>query len=612
MKYTMNFGRLGPSTPRRKPPGNAMRIAVLGDFSGRANSQSLEIGDALVERKPHTIDVDKFEAVLRRMAPRLRLPIAADGGSVEVKFESIDDFHPDQLVNQLDLFSELSGLRRRLKNDATFAAAAAEVRSWAALSAAGMPNPAPMKSGGAAIPNGKLDDFARLLGRQPSAPRPTPAQDLIKQIVGPHIVAAPSPEQEPLIAAVDEALADSMRRVLHHPDFQALESIWRATELLTRESETGPQLQIVLYDITAEELAADLSSTEALEESGVYRLLVEQPTLDLQSGPPSVFLANYVFNQTPPHAELLGRVGKIAAAAQAPFIAAISADCLKLQPPEDVHPLIVESWATLRSMPHARYLGLTVPRFMLRWPYGQKTEPIDSFRFEEFTPQSGLKGMLWANGAMLAGLLLGKTCTEQGLSGMRLGSIMSLDDVPFYYYTDSNDDQVALPNTERLVTEPVAKYLMSQNFMPVLCIRGRPEVRLGSFQSLAGTELAGPWSPVAVPPDEKAPSEPAVEEPEENIPTVEAFEAQAASDAEAELDALLAGLLAESESPAAGGAEAGDTAAAHADATASSDEPSTGHSVDDLDALLSGLAEPESSSDSSEMDSELADLLANL
>ena len=126
---------------------------------------------------------------------------------------------------------------------------------------------------------------------------------------------------------------------------------------------------------------------------------------------------------------------------------------------------------------------------MLRWPYGAKTEPIDSFDFEEFTPQSGLKGMLWANGSILAGLLLGKTYSEQGLPAMKLGTIMSVGDIPFYYYTDPDGDQVALPSTERLVPEAAAAHVISQHFMPVLCIRGRPEIRLGSFQSLAGVDL---------------------------------------------------------------------------------------------------------------------------
>jgi type VI secretion system protein ImpC len=609
MKYAVNFGRLA-RRPRAASPGKAFRLAVLGDFSGRANEGQLETGSALAERKAVRVDVDNMDAIIQRMGLQLHLPIAANGGSVEIKISSIDHFHPDQLYNQLELFSELAALRRRLKDRSTFDAAAAEVRSWPAAQAAAETSLPRAKPRGAAMPHGKLDDFARLLGEPTATIRSTSADELIKQIVGPHVVAAQSPDQESLVAAVDEALSTAMRSVLHHTDFQSMESLWRSIDLLTRELETGTQLQIILYDITAEEIAADLSASDALDQTGLYSLLVEQPALDAQGGPLSALVGNYLFELTPPHAELLGRIGKIAAAAEAPFIAAVSTEALKKLPPEDIHPLISESWNTLRSMPHARYLGLATPRFMLRWPYGQNTEPIESFRFEEFTQNSGLKGMLWANSAVLAGLLLGKTFSEQGMRAMQLGSIMSLGDVPFYYYTDADGDQMALPNTERLVPEATAVHVISQGFMPVLCIRGRNEVRLGSFQSLTGTELAGPWSPVAVEPDEPATDTAAVDrtaEPE--VQSVEEFEAQAAAEAENELDALIASLQSR-PGPAAEPAAADATT----ELQAAAEMPAPAAAGDELDALLADLQadETQASADTSEMDPDLAELLASL
>jgi type VI secretion system protein ImpC len=598
MKYTLNFGRMAAKSTRARISGKAFRIAVLGDFSGRANQGTLETSATLASRKPLRVDVDNLEAIVERMGLELHLPIAAEGGTAEVRIESMDDFHPDQLYNKLEVFRKLADLRRRLKNTSTFPGAAAEVGSWggaAPREGASFPRAKPRST---AIPHGKLDDFARLIGRNSIGRPPMPADELIKRIVGPHIVAAPNPQQESLLACVDEALAATMRRVLHHPDFQSLESLWRSIDLLTRELETDTQLQIVLYDITAEELAADLSSSDALEETGLYSLLVEQPSLDEQQGPLSVLLGNYIFEQTPPHAELLGRIGKIAAAAQAPFIAGISTECLKKKKPEEVHPLILESWGALRSMPHSCYLGLAVPRFMLRWPYGAKTEPIESFDFEEFSEHSGLNGMLWANGSILAGLLLGKTFSEQGMNGMKPGSIMSIDDVPFYYYTDADGDQVALPSTERLVSESTAAYVNSQGFMPVLAIRGRPEVRLGGFHSFGGPVLAGPWSPIAVAPDAPA----IVTAPsgvDKQMPTVAAFEAEASAEADKELDALVASV---------------DSSTTGSTAQVQSDNPSSQSGDDELDALLAGLASDESdqASDEAEMDPDLADLLASL
>ena len=133
------------------------------------------------------------------------------------------------------------------------------------------------------------------------------------------------------------------------PTFQTTEALWRSLDLLVRNLETGSSLKVVIYDMTAEELAADLSSTESLEETGLYKLLVEKPAQDAQQGPLSAIVANFTFEKTPPHAELLGRIAKIAAAAKAPLIANMSADVLeKRKPGEAEHPLVTESWQGLK------------------------------------------------------------------------------------------------------------------------------------------------------------------------------------------------------------------------------------------------------------------------
>ena len=114
--------------------------------------------------------------------------------------------------------------------------------------------------------------------------------------------------------------------------------------------------------------------------------------------------------------------------------------------------------------------------------------------------------MLYASGAVLAGLLLGETYLKGGLKKMNLGSIMSAGDMPFYYFEDADGDQVSLPCTERLLSVDLASHVTAQRFMPVVAIKGNPEVRLASFQSLASKPLAGPWAPVViVPPAPAAP-----------------------------------------------------------------------------------------------------------
>lgn len=496
MRFEFNFGSLQTGLPRRPAGGtDAFRIAVLGDFSGRANRGEMETGAELAQRKPIKLDADNFDAVIRSFGAVLQLPVGADGSSVALAPRSLDDLHPDALYETMEVFSELSALRLRLENPKTFRAAARELSASRGVPHASPEPPRGKRARGSAIRvDAKLSDFARLIGRPTVAHgASSPVDELVCRALAPYWVEAEDPDRERLTAAVDRALSAAMRDVLHHPDLQALESAWRALDLLVRRVETGTRLQIVLYDISAEELAADLSATDAMEDTGLYRLLVEQPALDALEGPLSALIGNFTFEMTPPHAELLGRMARIAAAARAPFIAAIGPDCASTRT-EDLHPLVTRAWDALRALPEASFVALTVPRFLLRTPYGSKTEPIESFAFEEFDAHVGLKALLWGNSAILAAVLLAEEFQRQG-HRLKLGRILSMDELPCFFYVDSDSDQIALPCTERLLTERKSTHVSQQNFIPVLAIKNRPEVRLAGFRSLAGNDLAGPWTP---------------------------------------------------------------------------------------------------------------------
>ncbi|MEM7091017.1 MAG: type VI secretion system contractile sheath large subunit [Pseudomonadota bacterium] len=165
---------------------------------------------------------------------------------------------------------------------------------------------------------------------------------------------------------------------------------------------------------------------------------------------------------------------------------------------EDRHPLVVKAWDTLRAMPEAGHVALASPRFLLRRPYGAKSEPIYEFDFEEFTETEGLRGMLWANPAVLVTILLARSFKQNG-KAMKLGSVMSLGGVPYHYVNDRYGDQVALPCTERNITLEKHEHSVQRGYMPVLSVKGRDEIRLGSFNSVAGREILGPWSGIPVP-----------------------------------------------------------------------------------------------------------------
>jgi type VI secretion system protein ImpC len=603
MRYEVSFGSISRA-PRAASAGAKFRLALLGDFSGRANAGRLETGAALAARKPIKVDVDNIDQVIERMQLSLALPLAEDDGAVVVPIRNLDDFHPDQLAENVELFEQLLDLRRRLGSRTGFDRAAKEVLSWSG----GAPLPrAPRKARGAAVASDcRLSDFARLVGRPAVADaEEASVDDLIRRLVAPYIQPKRDARQDQLIARVDEALSGAMRRVLHHPDFQAAEAIWRGVEFLVRRIETGERMEIVLYDVSAEEFAADIAATDALEETGLYGMLVEQPALDAAQGRLSAIIGLYGFELAPPHADLLGRVARIAAAARAPFVAGIDPDALKIRF-HDQHPLIKDAWSALHGLPEAAYLGLAAPRFLLRPPYGRKSDPIDAFSFEEFTPQGGLGAMLWGHPALLSGLLLAENWLQQG-KAMRLGTVMGVGEMPYFVYAGADGDQVALPCTERLYTEREAVQVATYRVMPLLSLRGRPEVRLGGFTSLAGGTLAGFWAPaeMAAPqgaavapaseadqPDQSEPEAPAVADTP--VPAVdEAAVPDGGAGATDDLDALLAGLSA----PASA---APDAAAA------------AGGEVDELDALLAGLNAPPAAAAPDAPEADLDALLASL
>lgn len=474
--WSPNFGSLDTSAPEwaAKRP---VRIAVLGDFSGGAAAGRLDTGAELARRKMIPVEFDNLEDTLARLDVSLSLPIGDGGAGVQVAFGELDAFHPDQLYRELDVFRALADLRKRLNNTSTFAKAAAEVQSWAGGSRVSRSRKRRSKSGAPAA-NAKLSDFARLVGMAPDVDTDAPVDALLKRIVGPFVVKAPDPKKDALVATVDNALSDAMRAVLHQPEFQNLEALWRGLDMVLRRIETGPMLQVLLVDLSAEEFAADLSGSDDLSETGLYSMLVDKPSQE-KNGGLSLICGLYQFEATPPHAELLGRMAKIAAKAGAPFVTAMSGDDF-MSAKKAPHPLVAQALRELRELPEATHLSLMTPRFMLRHPYGKRSDPISAFAFEEFTASDGLRGMLWGHPALLAACLLAAPT----------GKSLGIGDLPFYYYVDADGDQIALPCTERLINAEAAARLRQVGLTALMAHKGQPELRVSGLETVGGQALA--------------------------------------------------------------------------------------------------------------------------
>jgi type VI secretion system protein ImpC len=497
------------------------RIAILGDFSGRANRGLLETGEALASRRPIIVDRDNVDSVLAKLAPRLDLTPGGEGDlCISLKFSDLDDFHPDRLFEQVQIFQKLRETRRKLGDSATFAQTAAELTSAAAPSDAPPPQATPSQvQGPAPSPRASAQDVQSLVSgsfldemveeteskaqQDQSAQRPDEWSRLLNKLVAPHLVAKADPRQAELIAVIDRATSAQMGALLHAPAFQALEAAWRAVYFLVRNVETDTQLKLFLIDVSKQELAQDLLTSGDLRSTGMYRLLVERTVGTPGADPWAVIAGDFTFGPSLQDSELLARIGKVAASAGAPFIAGASPRLLGCDSAVAL-PEVREwkvalsgeaaaSWQRLRSSPDARFVGLSLPRFLLRLPYGKDTEPIERFQFEEMPDPDAHENYLWGNAAFAGALLLAQSFAEQGWD-LPPGIHSEIDGLPVYVYKVGGETET-LPSAETLLTQTAAEEIMERGFMPLASLKDQPAVRLVRFQSIADpvTALAGRW-----------------------------------------------------------------------------------------------------------------------
>ena len=494
-------------------PDTPFRILMLGDFSGRENRDILESGATLSGRRAVEVDRDNLNDVMGRMTPEIRLPLAdSETDALTIRFTELDDFHPDRLYEQHEIFESIREIRRKLDNPRTFEEAATEIRSWTDSESSTVQElpkepSAPASDAGETESIGILDRIIE--GAQDRPPEAPPSSDasewsrFLRKIVQPHLVPDQDPRQMELADIVYAAAGEMMQIILHHPNFQALESGWRGLEFLVSRLETDARLKLYVLDLSKSELAADLNDTNDLRNTGIYKNLVEQ-TIGIAGGEPwAVIGGNYTFGQSREDAELLGRMAKIAAAAGAPFIAdanpnLLGCDSLAQTPdPDDWRSTMDEyeqaAWQALQKLPEAAYLGLALPRFLLRLPYGADTDPLEQFEFEEMAERPEHEDYLWGNPCFACICLLGRYFSADGWN-LQTGAGGDIDNLPLHVYREA-DETCIKPCAEALLTERAAEIIMNAGFMPLLSFREQDRIRLARFQSLAlpPTRLAGRW-----------------------------------------------------------------------------------------------------------------------
>lgn len=498
----------------RPDPEVPFRMLIMGDFSGRETRQDRTEQRSPANRRPIRVDRDNVQGLLGKLELALHGSLLGDSAPpVTIRFADLDDFHPDRLVHQVEPLRKLSDLRRRLSNPATFPDAADELRAWTqprplTETRSGAIESPPNQAGisGSLANGGILDQMLEQAPTSVSDLRPTDWQSFLQSIVNPYVVPKEHPMAQALCAQVDAAMIQIMQAVLHHSAFQALEAAWRGLSFVVDRLETDSQLQLYLLDLSKSELSADLLHRDDLHDTVLYRLLVHEAVRTPGAHPWAVVGGVYTFDQTTEDVAILERIASLCKEAGAPFVAAASPDIVgcpsfgTTPDLDDWEPAATqekeqECWDHLRHMPEASYLGLALPRFLLRLPYGHATEPISAFTFEEMVGVPNHKEYCWGNPMFACLVLLGQAFSGNGWQ-MHPGSVKDIEGLPLHVHPSRFKETVTTACAEARLTENAAERLLDEGLMPFVSYKDQDRIRLVRFQSLASpqTALMGWWN----------------------------------------------------------------------------------------------------------------------
>nr|WP_315392881.1 type VI secretion system contractile sheath large subunit [uncultured Duganella sp.] len=287
---------------------------------------------------------------------------------------------------------------------------------------------------------------------------------------------------EGLIAALDQKLSEQINLILHTPEFQAVEGAWRGLHHLVNNTETDETLKIRVMNISKNELGKTLKKFKgtAWDQSPIFKKMYEEEFGQFGGEPFGAIVADYYFDNGAPDVELLSSMAKVAAAAHAPFIAAAAPSVMlmeswqELANPRDLTKIFQTpehaAWRSFRESEDSRYVGLAMPRFLARQPYGAKTDPVEAFDFEEDTSAAGSKNYTWANAAYAMAVNINRSFKEYGwcsrIRGIESGG--AVEGLPVHSFpTDDGGVDMQCP-TEIAISDRREAELAANGFMPLV------------------------------------------------------------------------------------------------------------------------------------------------
>jgi type VI secretion system protein ImpC len=285
-----------------------------------------------------------------------------------------------------------------------------------------------------------------------------------------------------IIAELDKKLSAQVNEIIHHQDYQQLEGSWRGLHYLVNNTETDTMLKIRVMNISKKDLHKTLKKFKgaAWDQSPLFKKLYEEEYGQLGGEPYGCLVGDYYVDHSPVDVELLGEISKISAAMHSPFITAAAPSLFQMESwqelsnPRDLTKIFqtpeYAGWRSLRDSDESRYIGVAMPRFLARRPYGAKSDPVDEFDFEEETGGSDASKYTWANSAYAMAVNINRSYKLYGwcsrIRGIESGG--AVQGLPTHTFpTDDGGVDMTCP-TEIGISDRREAELAKTGFMPLI------------------------------------------------------------------------------------------------------------------------------------------------
>lgn len=286
-----------------------------------------------------------------------------------------------------------------------------------------------------------------------------------------------------IIAEIDVKLSEQINLILHHKEFQSLESAWRGLHYLVNNTETDEKLKLRFMDISKDDLRRNIKRYKGIawDQSPLFKQIYEEEYGQLGGEPYGCLVADYHFDHSAPDVDLLSSIGKVAASSHMPFITGAAPSVMQMDSwqelanPRDLTKIFTQNleyaaWNSLRQSEDSRYIGLAMPRFLARLPYGIRTNPVDNFNFEETTEGADHSKYVWANAAYAMAVNINRSFKHYGwctmIRGVESGGVV--ENLPCHTFpTDDGGVDMKCP-TEIAISDRREAELAKNGFIPLI------------------------------------------------------------------------------------------------------------------------------------------------